>query len=252
LLSKVSTTTIKLTSIKNIIKNIGLQDKEAAVYLACLKLGSSVISAIAKEAKINRVTAYSTVEKLVEKGLLSQSKKKQIAYFEAIAPDLIYKQLHEKLDTFKKALPELKKLHRKTEHPLVRYFEGVEGVKSIYMDTLTTKGELISFANSSEIRAYWPEYDNEYVSSRVKKGIFLRGIAIDDETGRKVKSNDKKFHRKIKLVPASKFHFANEICIYDNRIAYASFGSNPVGTIIEDEGFAETLKSIFEMMWKNY
>ena len=235
--------------LENIIKSIGLNPKEASVYLACLKLGNAKVGEISQLAKINRVTCYSVLEKLLEKGLINESIDSGIKKYEATPPSQIYQTLKDKKDTFKKILPELKKMHRYSSHPVVRYFEGIEGVKSIYADTLTTSGEILSFANSSEIRNHWPEYDQDYVAARVNKKIYLRGIAIDDATGQKVHSQDKKYYRKIKLVNQNKFQFANEINIYDNKVAYTSFGEKPMGIIIEDDGFTETQRSIFEIIW---
>lgn len=237
--------------LKNIIKTIGLTEKEAKIYLATLKLGNSVVSEIANEAKINRVTAYTIIEKLLKKGLLSQSKKGKTLYFEAIDPEILYETQKEKLESLKRSLPDLKKIHKKADHPLIRYFEGIEGIKAIYADTLTAQTQILSFANSADIRTHWPEYDNEYVKKRVEKKIFLRGIALDDETGRHVKSEDKKYFRQIKLTRKQNHPFSNEINIYDNKIAYTSFGENPIGTIIENAELANTQRSIFEMLWES-
>lgn len=236
--------------LENIIQSIGLTNKQSAIYLACLKLGPSKVGEIASLAKINRVTCYSILEKLLAKSILIETIDSGIKKYEAVPPQTIYNQLKDKTENFKKILPELKKIHRSTSHPLVKYFEGIEGVKSIYADTLSAKSEILSYANSAELRKYWPEYDTEYVAERVKKKIFLRGIAIDDEIGRQVKSKDSKFKRKIKLVPPESFHATNEINIYDNKVAYTSFDPKPMGIIIEDEGFTETQKSIFEILWK--
>lgn len=236
--------------IENIIQSIGLNQKEASVYLTTLKLGLAKVGDIAKLSKINRVSCYDILEKLLKRGYISQTEINGVQQYEAISPDTIYQQQKEKTENLKRALPELKKFQRLKSHPLVRYFEGIEGIKSIYADTLTTKSEILSFANSAEIRNFWPEYDQEYVAQRVKKKIFLRGIAINDETGIRVNKENKKYFRHIKLVNKKDFNFANEINIYDNKVAYTSFGLKPMGIIIEDEGLAATQRSIFEMLFK--
>lgn len=237
--------------LENIIQSIGLNPKEASIYLACLKLGPSKVGEISNLTKINRVTCYSILEKLLAKSIIIETIDSGIKKYEAVPPQSIFNTLKEKTNSFKKILPELKKIHRSTSHPTVRYFEGIEGVKSIYADTLTTKSEILSYANSAELRKYWPLYDLQYVAERVKKKIFLRGIAIDDEIGQRVKMQDSKFHRQIKLVPQDSFHANNEINIYDNKVAYTSFNPKPMGIIIEDQGFTDTQKSIFEMLWKS-
>lgn len=248
-MSKLSTTKFKLTIIQNIIENIGLTEKESAIYIACLKLGNGKVGEIASLAKVNRVTCYTVLEKLIQKGLVIETIDSGIKKFEAVSPQLIYDELQAKTKNFKSILSELKKIHRTVSHPTIRYFEGIQGVKIIYEDTLNSNSEILSFANSAELRKHWPNYDQEYVLERVKKKIYLRGIAIDDEVGQQVKKEDKLFHRKIKLIPAKEFQTKSEINIYDNKVAYTSFNPKPMGIIIEDKNFADTQKSIFEMIW---
>jgi hypothetical protein len=88
----------------------------------------------------------------------------------------------------------------------------------------------------------------------VKRRIRLRGIAPDDATGRRVRGEDRRYLREIRLVPAKKFDFRNEIKIYDNKVAIVSFPAGATkddmfGVIIESREVAETQRQIFEMAW---
>lgn len=236
--------------ISNVLKNIGLTEKEAAVYLALLELGSSPVSTISHQAKINRVTTYDILKKLIQKGLVNFLRRKDIKYFAATKPDIVYQEYKTKLTSFKNALPALKRLSGQTPHPRVRYFEGLEGIKNIYTDTLSSKTEILNYSNSKEIRDNWPEYDSEYVTRRVKKKIFLRGISPLDDYGLKVQTEDQKYLREIRLVPAKDFSFTNEINIYDNKVAIVSYRNELIGMIIESIEIANTQRDIFKMAWE--
>lgn len=72
-----------------ILQNIGLTEKEAKVYLACLELGPQPVSEIAKKARINRVTAYDILEKLLKKGLVNFVTKEKIKFFNATDPRIV-------------------------------------------------------------------------------------------------------------------------------------------------------------------
>lgn len=136
--------------------------------------------------------------------------------------------------------------------PHVRFFEGWEGVRRVYEDTLTAKSEILNYANSAVVREFWPAYDVEYVAERVKRGIHLRGIAPEDAAGRKVHGQDREKLREIRLVPGKDFDFTNEINIYDSKVAICSFASQPqmFAVIIESKEVAETQRQIFEMAWR--
>ena len=232
------------------LKNIGLSEKEACIYLACLELGSQPATKIAKVARLNRVTTYDILEKLIGKGFVNFMVKKNVKFFSSIDPELLHSETQRHTDMLKITLPKLKRIKTGLKHPQVQYFEGIEGIKAIYADTLTSKTEILNYANSREIRNFWPEYDSEYVGKRVKKKIHLKGIAPEDEYGKRVHAADKTNHREIRLVEAAKFDFTNEINIYDNKVAIVSLRGELIGMIIESEEIANTQRAIFQMAWE--
>lgn len=237
----------------HILEAVGFDDKEASLYLVGLQLGTAPASEYAKRTKINRITTYNALEELVHKGYFTMVKKMRAKWYAPVAPEYLAIESRKNAEALDRALPELRSLqgaeHRK---PRVRFFEGWEGVKRVYEDTLTAKSELLNFANSAVVREYWPNYDEEYVAERVKRGIHLRGIAPDDKAGRMVHGEDKEKHREIRLVPTRDFDFTNEINVYDHKVAICSFASQPdmFGVIIESKEVSETQRQIFEMAWR--
>ncbi|MBI2453603.1 hypothetical protein HYV58_00300, partial [Candidatus Peregrinibacteria bacterium] len=170
--------------------------------------------------------------------------------YDATDPHVVSADFKRRARDFEKALPEFRRLRGEAIHPRIRYFEGLEGIKAIYEDTLSSKTEILNYANSREIRDHWPEYDEEYVKKRVKKKIYLRGIAPADEHGAWVQSRDTENYREIRLVPAHEFTFTNEINIYNDKVAIISYKDEPlIGMIIESQEIANTQRDIFKMAW---
>ena len=236
--------------LSKVLENLGLNSKEAKVYLAALEIGSNPVSKIAGKAKINRVTAYDIIEKLAKKGLISSFTRAKVKYFTATEPDVLVTDFQRKLGELKEVLPELQRLTGETVHPRVRYFEGLEGIRHIYEDTLTSKTEILNYGDSEEIRKHWPTYDQDYVTKRAEKNIFLRGITLDDDYGRKVVEGNTGYKREIRLISKDKFNFSNEICIYDDKVAIISFKDELIGMIIESPEIANTQRAIFGMIWE--
>ncbi len=238
-------------NLQNVLSNIGLSAKESKVYLASLELGPSPASDIALRAKLNRVSTYDILEKLIKRGFLSTYTQKRVKYFVATEPDILRQDVRQKYLDFKEALPDLRRLHGSTYVPRIRYYEGIDGVKKVYADTLTAKTEIFNYADSKSIREFWPDYDEEYVNQRVKRRIYLRGIAPFDELGQKIAADNERKHRDIRLVKVGSFAFANEINIYDDKVSIVSFGKNEVvGMIIESPEIANTQRAIFMMAWE--
>lgn len=233
-----------------ILTSLGLSDKEAAIYLAAVETGTAPVSGLAKAAKINRVTTYDILEKLKKKGLISHFTKAQVKYFTATKPEILLEEFEKRTSDLRTSMPKFKKLTGETNHPRVRYFEGLEGIKTIYTDTLTSKTEILNFSNSKEIRKAWPNYDEEYVAKRAEKKIFLKGISPKDKAGEIVKTEDGKYHRECRLIDSDQFDFTNEINIYDNKVSIISFKNELIGMIIESAEIANSQRAIFEMCWK--
>ena len=243
--------------LQHILRSAGLDDKEAQLYLAGLQLGSAPASEYAKATDLNRITAYNSLEGLVHRGLFTLTRKVRGKWYSPVSPEYLAVEVRKNAEAVERSLPELRSLQgNQYRKPHVRFFEGWEGVKKVYEDTLTAKSEILNFANSAVLRESWPSYDDEYVADRVKRGIHLRGIAQDDAAGRRVHGEDKQRLREIRLVPAKEFDFTNEINIYDSKVAICSFDSglkgdaDMFGVIIESKEVAETQRQIFEMAWR--
>ena len=241
-------------ALQHVIESIGLEADEARLYIAGLKLGAAPASAYASAAKFNRITAYNHLEELARRGYFSVIKRARGKWYQPISPENMSIEARKNSDALDRILPDLRALMGKHHRaPRVRYYEGPEGVRDVYMDTLTAESDLLNFANSEIVRSFWKEYDKQYVAQRVKRGIRLRGIAPDDEAGRKVQGKDKESLREIRLVSANDFPINNEINIYDNKVAIVAFAEDETeifGVIIESKEVAQTQRQIFEMAWR--
>jgi len=233
----------------NVLKQIGFSEKESKIYLACLELGTGTVVELSRKSGITRGSTYDILEEMLEKGYVSKIHKDKHMIFNAVDPETLKKRYQDSLRDFELALPELKGLFHKHSRPRVRYFEGADGIKRVYEDTLTATTEILNYANSKSIRTYWPEYDEEYVKQRVRKNIFLKGIAPDDDYGQRVKKDDRRCLRETRLLSSKEFQFTNEINIYDNKVAITSFGNELIGIIIESQEIAHTQRDIFKMAW---
>ncbi len=238
----------------HVLQAVGLDAKQSQLYVAGLQLGTAPASEYAKATGVNRITSYNALEEMVHKGYFTVIRKVRAKWYAPVAPEYLALEARKNAESLERMLPELRSLQgAKYRKPRVRFFEGWEGVRHVYEDTLTAESELLNFANSAVVRTFWPLYDTEYVDERVRRGIVLRGIAPDDAIGRRVHGEDTNKLREIRLVPAADFDFKNEIKIYDNKVAIISFAKEPqrmFGVIIESKEVAETQRQIFEMAWR--
>lgn len=235
--------------LEKILENIGLTEKEAKIYLSTLELGSNPVSKIATKAKLNRVTTYDILEKLTKKGLISSFTRAKVKYFTALEPEKLVTEYQKRIAELEKSLPDLKQLNSQISRPRATSYEGIEGIKQIYADSLTSQSEILNYCATAEVISHWPTYLDDYVAKRIEKNIFLKAIVLDDESGRDAKSRDSYCNRELRLISKDSYDFSGEIMIYDNKVAIISFKDEMIGLLIESPQIAASQRALFSLTW---
>jgi sugar-specific transcriptional regulator TrmB len=237
------------------LESIGLHEKEASVYIALLGMGNSTVSEIAVRAGINRTTVYDILSSLAAKGLTSISGKEPKQEYRAESPDKLLAFLEADLE--KKAknvryieilLPELKSIYKVGERPSVKFYEGEQGLRDVYEDTLTSSETIRAYAAVDDMHKALPNYFPKYYKRRAGKGISIRAIVPKTDIGKERGEQDIAEKREIAFVPPDKYYFTPEINIYDNKVMIASW-RDKLGIIIESEEIADAMKKIYELAW---
>ena len=148
----------------------------------------------------------------------------------------------------KELIPNLKSTHNVSDRPVVRFYEGEEGLKHAYEDTLTSREPIRAYASVENMHAGLPGYFPKYYKRRAEKGISIRAIVpVSPESLARVKLN-KAEKREIAFVPPDKYSFSPEINIYDNKVMIASW-KEKLGIIIESREIADAMKKVYELAW---
>jgi len=235
------------------LQKIGLNEKEAKIYASLLELGETSIQRISKKSKIKRTTIYNTIDSLKEKGLVSTILKNKRRYYVASDPRELEFKLEEQKNALKNLMPELLSITNLIDKkPKIKYFEGEEGIKEIYLDTLNYPEKPLWAWVTSEI---WQVIDDNFIQSylnnRVKKGIWAYVIAPKNNVIENYKKLDNKYLRQTRLETSPDYSIEVEIDLYGgNKIGIMAF-KEKIGLIIESQKIYNTLKSIFDVAWKN-
>ncbi len=249
-----------LPELTSALKTLGLGDKEIAVLSALLKSGAPMFaSTVAKAAGLNRTTTYDILKELGEKGLVSHIEKKGALRYRAIDATLLPAYVERQRETLEETkrkleevIPQIKLLQvHGRSLPKVQFFEGVEGVKQAYEDTLeNNKGKTLNdFTGTDAVyRKMGKEWLEYYWKKRTRLGIECTVIAPDTEWSRIMKCEDEKYVRTTKLI-SKNFPFDSEIDIYDNKVGIFTFSQeNPIAVLIEDDTIHNTLKTFFDFI----
>lgn len=234
---------------------LGLSKKEAAIYLALLEMGRAKVSEISRKAGMNRTTGYDILDSLVVKGLVRISGKEPKQEYVAESPNnllsLLNREMEEKQKNIRKAtelVPQLKSMQKVEDRPQVKFYEGIEGIRQVYEDTLTSTETIRAYASVDDVQTTLTNYFPAYYRRRADNGISIRAIFPDTPVSRERQTHNQTEARESALVPASTFHFHPEINVYDNKVMIASWREK-LGIIIESAEIADAMKKIFELAW---
>lgn len=237
------------------LRSFGFSEKEAGVYISLLELGKGTVTEISRKAGINRTTGYDILDTLVSKGVVNISGKEPKQEYSAESPITITEYLKRQaaevsrnIEKSEEVVAELNSIHSSKSRPKIKFYEGNDGLRRAYEDTLTSSGSILAYATVDDMYKNIPGLFPEYFHKRASKNIFARAIVPKTPLGIVRKDHDKEEMRETLLIPADKYYFSPEINIYDNKVMIASWREK-LGIIIESEEIADAMKKIYELAW---
>lgn len=236
------------------LQEIGLSDKEAAVYLALLATDNSSVVQLSEKTKIKRPTVYVVLESLAKKGLVSETTIGKKTHYQAEPPErletFVERQkviLDERSKRLKDIIPQIKSVQRESgERPVVQYFEGKEGILSVNDSIYNGKtgGGVIYLIYSKDLlnEVFTKEETDKYREKRLKSGIkskvlynYSKGERPSDAMGERIKVDEKKYP------------FACDISIYQDKVRISMLGGKLSGIFVRSKDLADTLRSLFDL-----
>jgi predicted transcriptional regulator len=252
------------------LQQFGLDDKEIAVFLRLLKFGELRASALAYQMSLPRTTIQNILLRLEHEELVTKHFQKNTAIYAALPPEEVLltwetrerrrsDEFKKNLGNFKKIMPELESMMRSNRTlPGVRFYRGMDGIRKVLLDTLTSKTELKDFANIDAMFQVIKPVNDEYVAEREKlvakhPWLTKRSLLLDTPFARQVYesgSYSPKSHKGYKWLPAGKYFFSLEMNIYDGKISYLTYVENDlVGVIIENDTIYQMHSALWDLLW---
>lgn len=243
-----------MNKLENYLEQIGLNEKEAKVYLASLELGPASIQVISKKSGIKRSTVYEMLKNLKNIGLISETTKGKRKLIVASEPEDLKKGLKMKEKMLAEILPELKAISNSSgSKPKIMFYEGKEGIKDIYYDALKNKN-INTYGISpvqSIVENIGEDFFNSYIDERIKRKIWIKLIQVTSRDASYKYSSPETFEKALKTVrytPAD-IDMPNTFIIYKNKVAIISTRKESFGMIIESEDYARSMKLFHDLLW---
>jgi HTH-type transcriptional regulator, sugar sensing transcriptional regulator len=227
------------------LREIGLSDGEAKVYLALLKLGPSPVSNVKQETQLHRTTIYDFVEKLLNKGLISYVIQNNVKFFKAANPERLLEYVKEKEESIKQIMSELKELSSMEKQEVrVEIYKGREGFKTVLNDIIKTKQNIVSYGiDERKFMKRFPILMENYFAKEREAGIKER-ILTAEHIKEEYQSKSTEYRR----IPKQFFNPTPTI-VYGEKVLIII--QEPfVCILIEQKELADSYRKYFEMLWE--
>lgn len=239
---------------ETLIKNLGISEKEARVYLAILELGDSTIKPIADRSGVKRTSIYYFIDHLVELGLVEQAIIRGRTHYKALPPHNLVSLQESRLKEIERALPEFLSIYNvSTKKPHISYYEGPEQMRNIMLEENRCKKEALCIWPGQDVinmiggREFMEELDR----TRRANGTFLKVIRFrQKEVTFEGSASGPEHMREIRwATPGTEFPMA--ICIYDTgKVGFLTSQKEGFGIMIESKELEIAMKYLFNLFWQ--
>ncbi len=227
------------------LEQFGFDEKEAKIYYALIKLGSSPVTKIAYETDIDRTLCYYILDRLLEKGVVSESFVEGKKIFIPKSPEIILSKLKDSIDILENKITELKEIYKKRITQVkAEVLFGINGLKIVLDDILKEGKDYCCYGQIKLYEKYLPIKIRKYLKELEKRGIKERLLQTKEEPELiPITTGQVKYLPKNMLFPVSTY-------IYCDKVALTIWSDTITTILIHDEKIAEAHQKHFDYMWQ--
>lgn len=236
------------------LTKIGLSEKEAQVYYSALQLGPSTVMQISKAASIKRTTSYSIIESLKQKGLIKEVVIGIKELLEAESPEHLQQLLQKQQTELDSILPQLSALFKiKGEESVVKYYEGIEQVKKVYLDLLSSvkiNEDYFVLSNMDDWRRHDPKFFDGFLEKRGRLDINVKMIIVDSKLSRERASTTRQPNEEFRFLPKDT-SLSTNLVIIPSKVVIQQLEGIPMAMVIENKHIVRMHREMYQLIWKS-
>ena len=233
-----------------VLKQIGLSDKEIALYMGLLELGEASVLAISRKTGIKRPTTYLILDALETRGLVSKTVKGKKTLFSPQHPKQILAEAQQRVKQLQEVVPQFEAMMRRSDdRPRIKIYEGKEALDRAYDDLFVVKGEVLFMSNMDIVQDIYARTLQKLDYAIFSPEFYTRELVEDSETARRYAAKVHSTHRQVRFMPRSFSPFATDIGIFGNNAIITSAKKEYFCVRIESGEVANAFRAMFDAMW---
>lgn len=249
-----------ITSLIFRLQRLGLDEKEARVYIAALELGPSPVQKISQRAGVPRATTYLVLDALRERGLVTTFQQGKKTFYVVESPEQLERLVAERLaeaneqksllDGLVGELKSRGQFRATQERPIVRFYEGAEALKGFVRDIIRyAEGEILGIISYDSAEALLKKAGlswEDVGKRRQRVGVQRRVIY----TWQKKAPDPSRVAKNAVYVPYEQFPCSSDITIAGKRVGFVPYNEPIRAVVIEDAAISQNMRAIFDLLWE--
>ena len=233
-----------MKNILEVLSELGFEERESKIYLSLLKEQEQTALSLARNTKIDRTTIYDLLEKLIQKGIVSQTIKNNSKTYKAIESKALLTYFKEKYSSLESILPQLSSLQSKKQEKLsCELFQGKDGLKTPLKELIETGKDYKAINIENEFEEILGFFNDSGV---LKLDEFkAKEIAIVEKGSKfkKLKNGKYKFLDKKLLSPLT-------TVIYQDTVLFILWTEPYFAIRIKNKQFTQAQEEYFSLLWQ--
>lgn len=240
---------------KTILRDIGLGDKEADIYIRLLNSPHQTAQQLADATGIKRTNVYRLLDSLQALNLVTATET-GVKRFSVTEPQSLQQLLQTKQASLKQAtsslmatMPTIRAQYSLSlDRPGVVHMIGEDGLERLLLDMINSKTEVLLVAGEEPLDEAVLQKFRELIMQRKANGVATRALFHDGTHHDRIvnKFHDRGFDVRFLDSP----EFPSEVIVYEDNVVFSVYDPAIITTIITNAQFAGTMRLMFDALWR--
>jgi len=230
------------------LEALGLSANQAKIYFALLELGEAGPAQLTLKTGMHRGYIYDVLTQLMEKSAVTSQVSDGKLVFRAVEPARLADSFEEKLEAFRKVLPQLQAISHTGTQMQVELYRGKNLVRTAFKDAMARMKHGDEFLGTvyddKELMAIEPIIFQQYLRF-IKKNKITERIIVPKGSQAYTKATTTTYRQLDK-----KYLSTLMVWIYANRVFLVIAKAPQIGVMITSKEFADTYRQQFEIFWR--
>jgi sugar-specific transcriptional regulator TrmB len=243
---------MKVPKLEKTLTAIGLNDKEASVYLAALSLGPAPVARISTYAGIKRTTAYSVIESLKSKGIISEQVSGFKTRYAAAPPQSLHNLISSQLSALEESMPEFSALYNLPgDQAVIKHYEGLPAIKGLYEDLLASVGPNQDYLVLTDLYR-WQKLDARFFAlfarRRARKQVRLRMLTVHSKSATRSATTDE-YAGRLRVLPEG-MAITTNLIVTPQSVVFHQLEPPVDAIVLNNKSVIHMHKEMFEVIWQ--